>query len=164
MINIPQHIRDHIAYDPSSPSGLVWLTKPNKRIVVGSLCGCLKPNGYWMLRFEGISYLNHRVIWFLLTGNDPARALIDHVDGNPKNNTFENLRVASLAENTHNTKISKNSRSGVKGVGWNKGKWQASLMVRGEVVYLGRFTDLEEAKVVIQEARIKYHKEFAKHE
>ena len=44
-------------------------------------------------------------------------------------------------------KISKNNKTGVKGVSWNKQKmkWVAQICFKGKVHYLGRFDDINDA-------------------
>jgi hypothetical protein len=73
---------------------------------------------------------------------------VDHIDGNKSNNQLSNLRWTTHTENMWNQKISKNNKSGVKGVCWNKQnkKWHAHIRVDGINIYLGFFDDIEEAR------------------
>lgn len=155
MKSIPNNIGEYLAYSPTSPSGLIW-RKNNK------IAGCQKAKGYWHIRLNKENYLAHRVIWFLATGEDPEVMLVDHKDGNPANNLKSNLRLASNGQNSQNRTVE--NTSGVKGVYRHKGKWVARVMCNKKHIYLGRFENLEHAKLAVMEARIKYHGEFAKHE
>jgi hypothetical protein len=58
------------------------------------------------------------------------------------------------------------SKTGVKGVGWrpDKQKYRARIVVDGKELCLGHFLTLEEARSVVQAARIKHHGEFARHD
>ena len=76
---------------------------------------------------DRITYRAHRIIWLMVTGNDPADSLIDHIDGNPHNNKFANLRIATSRQNQCNQKIRRDNTSGLKGVSWDskRNKWLA---------------------------------------
>jgi hypothetical protein len=89
--------------------------------------------------------------------------LVDHIDTKAWNNTRENLRLATNAENTRNRGTGKNSTSGYKGVHWNKKarKWCVKIVVNYKAKHLGGFSDITIAAKVYNEAAIKYHGAFA---
>ena len=91
---------------------------------------------------------------------------IDHIDGNKSNNKIENLRAVKRSQNQWNAKIRKDSTSGVKGVLWHKRdcKWAASIRFHNKSKSLGCYDDLELAELVVQEARILYHGEYARNQ
>lgn len=92
--------------------------------------------------------------------------LIDHKDGNKLNNQRDNLRPATHAENTRNSKRPINNTSGYKGVSWHKRlqKWQAKISVNGRRIHLGYFDTSEEAHAAYCKAADKYHGEFARYD
>ena len=45
----------------------------------------------------------------------------------------------------------------------DKNKWQAFIYLEGKQKNLGHYDDLELAELVAQEARLKYHGDFANH-
>ena len=49
-----------------------------------------------------------------------GKDVVDHIDGNPLNNTRENIRICAHADNMKNRRIHKNNASGYKGVAWHK--------------------------------------------
>ena len=57
------------------------------------------------LRFTGCYNLNgkhflvHRAVWEAFNGPIPEGCDIDHIDGNPKNNSLENLQAITHSEN-----------------------------------------------------------------
>ena len=92
--------------------------------------------------------------------------MVDHIDGNPSNNKWDNLRVCTAAQNQHNTKIRVDNKTGVKGVCYkkfHKYPYIARLTYNKVRYNVGAFKTLEEAKQALESCRDKYHKEFAKH-
>lgn len=85
----------------------------------------------------------HRVIWQLMTGQDPS--VIDHINGDPSDNRWANLREVSLSENQRNRRLGKNNTSGAIGVARCRDKWKAQLRIGRKDVYLGVFATVEEA-------------------
>jgi hypothetical protein len=63
---------------------------------------------------DGQKAYQHRVIWKMEHGTDPE--IIDHINGNPRDNRLENLRSVSHRVNIQNSNLSKANTSGVKGV------------------------------------------------
>lgn len=122
-----------------------WKEKISRKVVVGSVAGCYRADGYLRIKALGQEYLGHRVAFFYMNGYWPS-AEIDHKDGNPANNTWDNLRECIHAENLQNARPRK-SASGVTGVGWHKlrQKWRATLTVMGKQVHAGLFDTKSEA-------------------
>lgn len=95
--------------------------------------------------------------------DEPKGLCIDHIDRDGFNNTDENLRVVTNAENLRNRRVRSDSKSGVLGVWYNKPskKWIAQITVNGKKTHLGVFETLEEARKARIEAEKKYFGEFA---
>ena len=87
----------------------------------------------------------HRVVWKMLTGNDPE--CIDHIDGNPANNRQENLRSVSHKINLRNTKRRTDNTSGYTGVikETRTARYVSIAVVDGRRNYLGSFGSPHEA-------------------
>ena len=94
----------------------------------------------------------------------PKGLVCDHINGDGTNNTKENLRRCTRAENGRNAKRNINNKSGYKGVSYNTrlDKWVAQIAIDGRAIYLGSFNTPEEAARTYDEAAIEHHGEFAR--
>jgi HNH endonuclease/AP2 domain len=95
----------------------------------------------------------HRVIM-----NYYGSKVIDHRNGNGLDNRKNNLRIVTQKVNSRNRKLSKNNKSGVTGVCYNKlrNKWEAQIKANGRTRYLGLFDELQEAKEMRKVGEIVY--------
>lgn len=71
----------------------------------GRLCGHRKlgciGHGYLIITIKRKHYRAHRLAWLYMTGNFPEKH-IDHIDGIRINNSWNNLREVTIAENNQN--------------------------------------------------------------
>lgn len=113
--------------------------------IAGYVCNV---NGveYRQIRIYKVLYLAHRVVWKMVTGDEPPE-VIDHRDGNGLNNRWENLRDGSGAKNYRNMKRKANNKSGHNGVSWSKAmdRWWAQGYRDGLVYNLGYYEDINDA-------------------
>ena len=147
-------------------TGIFTWIKPNKYSnIKPNTLTALNPDssGYKHIIVNRKKYYAHRLAWLYVYGTLPK--YIDHIDGNRINNCISNLREVNSKQNSLNRKISSNNKSGVKGVEWNKQskKWRAHISIDGKPTYLGSFNNLDDAKKVIEETRIKHHGNFYNH-
>jgi hypothetical protein len=113
---------------------------------VGDLVGSPCSRGYRQVAVLGRKHLVHRIIYFMLTAEEPP--CVDHIDGNPSNNSENNLRAATKSENCFNKKHH-------KGKGYRRyrnGKFEVYASEGNKYKSLGYFNTEEEAK----EARKRY--------
>jgi hypothetical protein len=136
-----------LAYDPDT--GIFrWKITLGSRARQGDLTGCVtRPHGYVVIRISGINYGAARLAWLLMTGVHPDYE-IDHIDGNPTNNRFENLREATRLQNAQNVKMTTRNTSGIRGVHWRADceKWRALIFVNGKQIHLGYFNAARDAQ------------------
>ncbi len=90
---------------------------------------------------------------------------IDHKDQNPLNNQRSNLRAATHSQNQHNRGAQKNSKTGVKGVSFDKtqGNYQTRIEIKGKQYCIGRFDTIAKAEAVVQQKREELVGEFTCH-
>ena len=139
----PERLRDLLAYDPNT--GLFKWKRRCGRAGKGCIAGSDDGRGYIKIKIEGERYAAHRLAWLYVTGSWPEQDL-DHIDGNPSNNTFSNLRQVTHAQNMRNRKPNsvmkgKPPTSALKGVSWCSwtGRWRAQINHQGIKIELGRF-------------------------
>lgn len=114
--------------------------------------------GYRRGKVFGVRIRAHRAAWAIETGEWPDCA-IDHINCDRSDNRWENLRLATSAENARNRRISTRNLSGFKGVSWDDRtkSWVALVAAR-----IGRFDTPEEAHNACVVARDYLHGTFAR--
>jgi hypothetical protein len=134
----------------------------SNRVKIGQEVGHLSSSEYLRTKIHYKEYFIHKIVFLMHHGYTPQ--IVDHIDGDRQNNKIENLRAVNLSQNQHNRTIDKRNTSGYKNVSWSKNsnKWQVSLCVSLKYIHIGFFADIELADLVAQEARAKYHGQFAR--
>lgn len=121
--------------DESSPSGLRFkidvyagknycsLSNPKD-----SIAGVKSADGSWHITHERKGVKVHRIIYLLANKTIDSSKIIDHINGNPSDNSLANLRQVSHEANRRNLKIDKRNSTGVTGIsGDMKGTYRASV-------------------------------------
>jgi len=108
------------------------------------------------------SYSAHRVIWKMMTGKD-IKCQIDHVNRNPRDNSWSNLRKADRAQNFWNGGLKSCNTSGRKGVHFDRSRnqWVAVITHYRRRIHIGRFDTFEDACRARSIAEKQYHGKFA---
>jgi hypothetical protein len=153
-------LREAFQHDAAT-GDLKWKMKSSRKIIVGSVAGTRRADGYVSVRYLGCLMLAHRVVWAIHHGKWPAHE-IDHKNGIKYDNRIENLREATSTQNKYNAKARKsNISSGIKGITYypSMRKW----MVRVKSKYIGYFLSLEEAIQAHRNEEISVYKEFSYH-
>lgn len=177
--------RDLLTYEPGT-GNLIW--KPRRSIepiagrndelvdcrirawntkFAGKIVGYKNGDGYLKMLTYGKTYLCHRVIWYIVTGEWPALT-IDHINGIRDDNRIENLRLATFAQNSQNINYVRSftapRAAGLKGVNYHAktGRWIGRIKANGKFYYLGIFATAEAAHQSYVEACTRLHGEFAR--
>ncbi len=149
-----QRLRELLNYDPDT--GLFTWRIQRSNVAKGAVAGNLRPDGYFDIRIDGKIHRAHRLAWLYMTGAWPDN-LIDHIDRNPSNTRWGNLRQATHSQNHQNQKIRADSRHGHRGLSpHSSGLWRARIRVRGRVIHLGYFPTVESASQARADAERKY--------
>ena len=159
------YLRSRLDYDPET-GALTWREREGKAFwnvkFVGTRAGSLPKNArYRTIDIEGLTLLEHRVIWKWMTGNEPPQQ-VDHINLDSADNRWANLREAGYSTNQMNVRA--RAASGLKGAYWNeaRGYWQSSIKINGKAIYLGRFDAAQHAHEAYVSAAAKYFGQYAR--
>lgn len=155
----------HRLFDYCPVTGvLIWKVKPCPRMPAGVVAGGPNTRGYWQVRVGERKLKVHRIIFAMWHGYWPSKN-VDHINGVTSDNRIENLRDASQLQNNWNRRNQQNSTTGIKGVCRESGteKWRARIHSKGARLYLGCFSNLEDAERAVRAKRVELHGVFANH-
>lgn len=122
---------------------------------------CSGPRGYYMVNLcmhgRCRSFVIHKIVSQAFLGPRKNGYVVDHIDGDRKNNNLENLRYLTTRDNViygRHCLYRKNGASKYPGVSKSKGrnKWKASIVISGKFVHLGNFDKEEDAAKAYMEA------------
>jgi hypothetical protein len=139
-------------------NGLYWKKKPsNGHNIIGKRIGTPDWKGYRITKIKNKQYREHHLVWLYHNGYMPINQ-IDHINRIKDDNSIENLRECSNAENHQNKDIQSNNTSGYPGVCWdnNKQSWLATITVNRKQIYLGVYDDISNAIESRQKAEKQY--------
>jgi hypothetical protein len=151
-----ERLREVLDYD--TETGVFrWKIANSKRTRVGSIAGCVRPDGYCGIRVDSSRYYAHRLAWLFVFGEYPV-AHIDHIDGDPSNNRLCNLRDVRQALNIQNQRqADRDSKSGILGVVRRGNRYCSSIGTNGRTTYLGTFATAELAHQAYVDAKRRMH-------
>jgi hypothetical protein len=105
-------------------------------------------------------YAEHRIIWKMMTGDDPSDT-VDHKNNDPRDNRWSNLRIANETQQKWNRGLQSNNKSGYRGVSLHmNGRYQARINDGRTYKHLGLFDTPKEASEAYQAAARMLHGEF----
>lgn len=168
------YLLECLDYDPLT-GVFTWKARPSGHFATMNACktwntlragkkaGWDDSNGYWQVMINYKRYQAHRVAWLWMTGLWPKDE-IDHIDGDPLNNCFSNLREATRSQNEANKPLRKTNTSGVRGVSWciRRKKWNSNIRINSVKKNLGYFSDINDARQAYEQAYQSYAGEFAR--
>lgn len=150
-------------YDPATGK-IVWLKDRGRSRCKGKEAGTAN-KGYITIEYKGLFYRRARLAWLLMTGSFPPTGYyVDHKDRCKSNDRWDNLRLATPAENSRNRTPCARNKSGFVGVFWDNGnsKWGASIGLHSKDINLGRFDKFDDACDARIAAEIEHFGEFSR--
>jgi hypothetical protein len=121
---------------------------------ISSIAGYKHRTGYIYIGVCSRYYAAHRLAWFYMTGEWPSRH-IDHVNGDPSDNRWENLRLCTVSQNSQNRRRAIVNKTGYKGVSIHRetGKFRARIFLGRRVSKsLGLYATAHEASLAYEKA------------
>ncbi|MDH1673976.1 HNH endonuclease [Comamonas aquatica] len=163
---ISQEELKHALYYDNVGGVFYWRNPPyHSRFLPWKRAGAVGVDGYEKIQINGRSYRSNRLAWLYMTGHWPE-VCTDHIDGNKTNNSWMNLREATIAENKRNSVATRPKHDLPMGVGYSgktKVSYRARLKIHGRQIALGTYPTAEEASEVYQLASAMLHGSFAYH-
>jgi uncharacterized protein YkuJ len=139
-----EELKEILEYNPDT-GVLKWNKTLRNGVQKGREVSGLDKDGYLRVKYNGKTYMAHRLAWLYVYGEYPN--IIDHIDRDVTNNRIENLRNVDNYTNRKNQKVFKNNTSKVTGVCYvkNENKWMARISENGKRILLGKFENKEDA-------------------
>lgn len=152
----PERVRELLHYDPET--GVFTWRVGFSRVPAGSIAGTVT-KGYIIISVDGVLQRAHRLAWFYAFDRWPTEVM-DHLNGDPRDNRLINLREVTHAGNARNTKAREGTASGLRGVYPNGNRWRAAISLLGSGFRnLGTFASREAASQAYLEARASFYPE-----
>lgn len=99
-------LREYFEYVDGNFIRLISLYRGRK----GEIVKTFKNNrGWYHMAFKYERYQYHRIVWIYHYGDIPDGYVVDHIDCDPANNRIENLRLATISQNSHNQRYQGNN-------------------------------------------------------
>ena len=158
---IAEQLVQYLSYDVSTGK-FTWAKPPRRGVSAGLPAGFAHSHGYACIGFRGEVFYAHRVAWRMSHGKWP-KLVIDHMNGDPKDNRISNLREVTQQHNTQNVRsVPKHNTTGFLGVvAAPCGRaFIAQIATKGKCKHLGRFATPEQASEAYLRAKREMHPGF----
>lgn len=147
-------VRELLDYNPDT-GVFTWKISPAQRIKRGTVAGAAAE--YVRIQIGGRKLRAHRLAWLYMTGAWPTQE-VDHIDGDPLNNRWANLRNVSRVVNMQNQRQARSDNpTKLLGAHPHGRGYASTINVRGQTHYLGRFSTPEAAHAAYVAAKRRLH-------
>jgi hypothetical protein len=138
-----------------------WLGEFNAKRVGRRAGTTVGIKSYRTITIKKRRYYEHRIAWYMMTGEDPTGFEIDHINGDKSDNRFCNLRLATSQTNKANCGLSSNNKSGFKGVHARGSRWIASITHNRQLIHIGMFKSAKDAAAAYDAKAVELFGKFA---
>lgn len=155
-------LKELLDYDPETGQ-FTWRVTRSNKVRAGDFAGCIA-HGRYQIQIDYSIYYAARLAVLWMTGELPENQ-VDHINCNPTDNRWDNLRPADDFQNGANRQARKGKKySDLKGVTFNKrkGRFEAAIRKNYRLIFLGYFDTAEEAHAAYCEAARKHFGDFAR--
>jgi hypothetical protein len=162
MITV-ERVRELLSYDKET-GAWTWRVRRGGLANAGAPAGWIeKETGYLRISISNVKEYAHRLAFLYVIGEWPEND-VDHIDGDPSNCRWRNLRPATTSQNLANKAIQSNNTCGIKGVRQRSRKWEARVVVNGILKHRSVHATKEEAALAYAAAAKENFAEFARTE
>lgn len=150
-----------VSYEPET-GVFRWKVATSRKTRIGAVMAtrskCTRGGIYLQGRIDGRIYRLHRLAWLYMTGAWPC-AEVDHINGDPTDNRWLNLRDVPRSMNQQNIRVAKrNSKTGLLGAFPARGgRFRAAIRTGSEFIHLGHFSTAIEAHRAYIDAKRRLH-------
>lgn len=132
---------------------LIWKQNKDPKFI-GKVAGVKRKDGYYSVYVDGDKFAVHRLIYKYMTGKEPV--IIDHINGDPSDNRWCNIRSVSHQENNMNVGLLKNNKTGTTGVTYraDQNRYIAIVRINRQNHHLGSYKTEAEAIAARKAANI----------
>ena len=158
MLITQEDLKSILSYEVDT-GRFLWLVKRCPSTYIGKQAGNTDVKGYVRIQLSGRNYLAHRLAWLYVYGKF-ADGDIDHIDGNPSNNTINNLRIATRSQNMQNQRnAQRGTKAGLLGVSWHArtNEWRSFINIDGKRKQIGTFKTPEDAHFAYVKEKRRLH-------
>jgi hypothetical protein len=156
-----QRLKELLVYNPDTGE-FTNRVQRGPRGAIGALTGSLDKDGYNIIQIGGVKYRAGRLAFLYMIGRWPVE--VDHKDGVPANDWWDNLREATRSEQMANS-ARPIGASGLRGVKFDlkTSTWRSRVQCGNIREWLGPFDTAKEAHEAYLAATETAHGEFALH-
>lgn len=148
-----EYLHQRFSYCPIDIARPLVYREPQKnRIKRGDPAGGQRAGYYRIWLFKKAMFI-HRLVWLYKHPGcykySEVPPIIDHINKNPQDNRYENLRPASGSLNAFNRNCISQGTSLYRGVSWNSKtrKWASKVYIKGKKPFLGHFPGTDKGEM-----------------
>ncbi len=146
-----------LLYEYDEDTGVFTNKLTRDGVKQGTQAGSISDKGYWRINILGKLYRSNRLACLYITGEFPPDGYIaDHDNQVKTDNRWSNLNIIPASENRRNLKLDKRNKTGFSGIKKKGAKWEASITVKREFIYLGVYDFLADAVVARKAAEVEH--------
>ena len=137
-------LKELLHYDPVT--GIFTRAAPSNGVKIGDIAGSRNKDGYIHMRVDGSRFRAHRLAFLYMEGYFPEHQ-VDHIDRNPSNNVWNNLRHVGKSCNMLNRDVLSSNKTGVSEVSWHNRDlvFNVKVIYEGLQRHLGAYHDFVDA-------------------
>ena len=136
-----ERLKQLVVYNPSTGHLICAMNRKGSKNKIGDVLGSKTKSGHVELSLDGRRYFVRRLAFVYMTGEEP-KGVVDHINRDPGDNRWANLREVTQVENGHNqNRLPERNSTGYVGVHRCNGKYRAKVVIGQRQVHLGTYDE-----------------------